>query len=62
MDINDIDAILVEIHGAYNSIQENVAACINDDSITNNYEEDSEYSTSVKEEKSKLHLKIKSVI
>ena len=48
MDINDIDAILVEIHGAYNSIQENAATCIDDDSITNNYEEDSEYSTSVK--------------
>ena len=38
----------MEIHGAYNSIQENAATCIDDDSITNNYEEDSEYSTSVK--------------
>lgn len=47
LDINDIDTIWVEVHGADNSIQENEATCINDDSITNNYEEDSEYSTSV---------------
>lgn len=33
MNINDIDTILVEIHGADNSIQENAATCINDDSI-----------------------------
>ena len=51
LDINDIDTIWVEVHGADNSIQENEATCINDDSITNNYEEDSEYSTSVNQEK-----------